>query len=170
MPRCSTSIVNDALRDRAADIPIKDAGLEIRLVWRERITRIEIVVAEQSHELAVKFVRAGFREDLDATEAEPVILGREGVPIDTHFANRGFRRQSAVTVAVDEDLPTVGPGAGAGQRLQVVLQLVGIVERTSRSWPRSTSAPAFESGSTLTCAPISSLTHLLRLDRDAMVY
>jgi len=38
--------------------------------------------------LAVESVAAGLGQDLDSAEADPIILGREGILVNANFTNR----------------------------------------------------------------------------------
>ena len=119
----------DLLRQRASEIAAELLRLETRLGFRaeKRIARIERVVIEAGGYLPAQFVHAGLGKDLDASVADVIVLGRKRIRIDANFANRRLGGQRSAAEPVDVDLATIGPGRGARQRLQVVLQLVGIV-------------------------------------------
>src|SRR5271157_1460551 len=72
-------------------------------------------------------VRARLSENLDSSVAQFVVFGRKRILIDADLANRRLRRKLAAGESVDVDLAAVGPGRRSGQRLQVLLQLIGIV-------------------------------------------
>ena len=71
--------------------------------------------------------RARLGENLDAAEAELVVLGGEGILIDADFADGFLGRKLAAAEAIDVDRAAVGSGAGPGERLQGVGEIVGIV-------------------------------------------
>src|SRR5215471_2147535 len=73
--------VRCAMAYRSADIAAKIAVRVIRFVLREWIARIEDGVALVEVDRAAHMIRAGFGENLDAAESEPVVLGREGILI-----------------------------------------------------------------------------------------
>ena len=72
-------------------------------------------------------IGAGLSENFDAAIAELVVFGGEGILIDANFANGGFGRKLAPGEAVNIDLTTVGTGSRTRERLQIVLEFVGIV-------------------------------------------
>jgi hypothetical protein len=74
---------------------------------------------------------AGLGEDLDASEAEAVVLGREGVLVDADLSDRFFGRQVAAAESVNEDLAAVGPCGGPGQGLKGIGEIVRIIRQRS---------------------------------------
>ena len=62
------------LAQRATDVPAVLPLLETRFIRCERIARVEDTIAKAERSRAVKLIGAGFGEDLDAAEAEPVVF------------------------------------------------------------------------------------------------
>ena len=75
----------------------------------------------------MELVGAGLGEDFDAPVAQLVVLRRKWVLVDADFADRRFWRKLAAGKSIDIDLPAVGACRRTGQRIEFVLQLVGIV-------------------------------------------
>ena len=72
----------------------------------------------------MELVAAGLGEDLDAAEAERIILCREGILVDTNFADGGLGRKAAAGEAVDVDLRgmlAVATSHGEQLFLQVII-------------------------------------------------
>jgi hypothetical protein len=53
----------------------------------EGIARVEDLVVEIEHPLAVELVGAGLGEDLNAAEADAVVFSRERIAVDADFAD-----------------------------------------------------------------------------------
>ena len=70
---------------------------------------------------------AGLGENLNATIAQAIKLGGEGVLIDDDFANRGFGRNLSAGKAVNVDLAAIGAGGRTGESLEFAGQFVRIV-------------------------------------------
>ncbi len=72
-------------------------------------------------------VGAGLGEDLDASVTELVEFRGEWVLVDSYFADGGLGRELPAGKSVDVDLASVGAGRRPGERVQLILQLIGIV-------------------------------------------
>ncbi len=90
---------------------------------RESSSAVGIVEAEGP----VDVIAAGLGENLDAAETEAVVFRRERILVDADFADGFLGGKLAAAEAIDIDLSAVGTGAGPGERLQRVSQIVGIV-------------------------------------------
>ncbi len=75
----------------------------------------------------MELVGAGFGEDFDAPVAQFVVLRRKGVLVDADFADRRFWRKLPAGESIDINLPAAGACRRTGQRIEFVLQFVGIV-------------------------------------------
>ncbi len=76
-------------------------------------------------------VGAGLGENLDATVAEAVVLGGEGVAVDAYLADGFLRRQAPAREAVEVDLRlAVHARGGAGQSLQRFGETFGVVRQS----------------------------------------
>src|SRR6266404_6384535 len=84
-----------------------------------------MVVVEK--ELAVQLVRAGLGKDLNPAKAHAIILRGEWILVDADFTDGRLGRKLAAGESVNVDLPAIGPGRGAGQRLEFRLQFIRIV-------------------------------------------
>src|SRR5262245_9606322 len=115
--------------DRTAEVPFDPPVNVIGLHLRVRIAGVKKTIAVVNAELAAEFFAAGFGEDLDAAHAKPVVLGGKRVLVDADFANGTFGRQFAAAETVYEQFAAVRPGGGAGQHLQSVVQIVGVVRQ-----------------------------------------
>ena len=115
------------LAERSADVAGKHAAGKIRLVGGDGVAGIEHAFAVVESEGAANLVAARLGENLDAPEAELVVFGGEGVLIDADFADGFLGRQLAAAEAIDVDGAAIWPRAGAGERLQGVGEIVGIV-------------------------------------------
>ena len=73
------------------------------------------------------FVGPRFGEDLDPAQAEFVELRRKGVLVDANLANRLLGRNLSRAESINVDLASPGAGRGSGQRLQIGLQVFGII-------------------------------------------
>ena len=102
---------------------LEKSGLLVEM----RIARIEDAVAVVEAQAAANLVAARLGENLDAAEAELVVFRGEGILIDADFADGFLGRKLAAAEAVDVDGAAVGSGAGSGERLQGVGEIVGIV-------------------------------------------
>ena len=109
----------------AANLAIGVVGL----VVGQRVARIEDRVGIEKGDGAAQLVGARLGENLDAAEAQPVEFGGKGILVDADLADGFLGRQLAAAETIDVDLPAVGTGAGAGQRLQRVGKIVGIVRQ-----------------------------------------
>ncbi len=115
------------LAERAADVGGDHPVGEIRLVGGDGVAGIEDTVAVVEPDAAANLIGARLGEDLDAAEAEFVVLGGEGILIDADFADGFLGRQLAAAEAIDINGAAVGSGAGPGERLQGIGEIVGIV-------------------------------------------
>src|SRR5690606_16590659 len=93
--------------DRAGNISAECAHLARGTVGRERISRVQAFVIKSGHCRTAPSVRAGTRQNFDTPEAEPVKFGRERIVVDTHLADRFFRRKFAARKSVDVYLAAV---------------------------------------------------------------
>jgi len=75
----------------------------------------------------VKLVGSRLSEDLDPAKAEAVILRRERILVDSNLAYGFFRRKLPSAEAIDEDGATARSSRRSGERLQICLQIFGIV-------------------------------------------
>lgn len=66
-------------------------------------------------------------EDLDAAEAELVVLGRERILIDADLADGVLGGDLAAAESIDEDGASIRTGGGSGERLEVGGEVVRIV-------------------------------------------
>ena len=119
--------VAGALAERSADVGGEHAARKIGLVGGDGVARVESALAVVETQAAADLVAAGLGEDFDAAEAEPVVFGGEGILVDADFANGFLGRKLAAAEAIDVDGAAVGSGAGTGERLQGVGEIVGIV-------------------------------------------
>src|SRR6202011_3345468 len=79
------------------------------------------------HDHSMQMVRTRLGQYLDAAVTQFVVFRGEGILVDSYFANRRFRRQLSTGKPVYVDLSAVRTGCRSGQRIQLVLQLIGIV-------------------------------------------
>jgi hypothetical protein len=91
------------------------------------LSELNARVVAVHHKHAMELVGAGLGEDFDAPVAQLVVLRRKGILVDADFADRRFWRKLAAGESIDIDLPAVRSSRRTGQRIQFVLQLVGIV-------------------------------------------
>lgn len=87
------------------------------------IARVEAVVVAAELEVAVELVAARFGEDLDAAQAERIILCREGILVDTNFADGRLGRKAAAGEAVDVDLRGM-PAFASSHSEKLFLQVI----------------------------------------------
>jgi len=66
-------------------------------------------------------------ENFDASESQAVIFGGKRILVNADFADGFFRRQLTATEAIDVKLASTRTGAGTGERLQGVREIVRIV-------------------------------------------
>ena len=116
-----------AFIDGPTEATAEEAGLVGGFVGGKRVARVERLVREVEECVAAELVGTGLREDLDAAEADAIELGGVGVLIDADFADGRFGRDAAAGEAVDENLTAVGSGTGAGEGLELLRELVGVV-------------------------------------------
>ena len=69
-------------------------------------------------------------EDFDAAVTQLVVFGRKRILIDADLADGRFRRELTGRETVNVHLPAIRPGRRSGQRLQIGLQLIGIVGKS----------------------------------------
>ncbi len=69
----------------------------------------------------------GLVKNLDASVAELVVLGREGIAVDADLADGRFRWKLPGGKAVNVNLAAVRSGGGSGERVQFILQFVRII-------------------------------------------
>ena len=119
--------VAGALAERAADVGGEHAAGKIGLVGGDGVARVERALAVVESQAAADLVAAGLGENFDAAETEPVVFGGEGVLVDADFADGFLGRKLAAAEAIDVDGAAIGSGAGSGERLQGVGEIVGIV-------------------------------------------
>ena len=91
------------------------------------IARVPPIRAEVVSNGGVICVGAGFGEDFDPSEAQLVVFGGEKILIEPDLADRLLGRELAAAESVDKDFITIGTGRGSGKRLQIRLQVVGVV-------------------------------------------
>ena len=115
------------LGERPAQAGVPLPPLVRRPVRREGVAGVERLVHELEGRAAAQPVGAGLGQDLDAPEAEPVVLGGERVGVEPDLADRLLGRHAAAGEPVDEELATAGTRGGPGQGLQRFGQLVGVV-------------------------------------------
>src|SRR5579884_1231867 len=73
------------------------------------------------------FVGSGLGEDLDATVAQLVVLGRERILIDANLADRRLGRNLPAGESIDVDLPAIGADRRTGERLQIRGEIVRVI-------------------------------------------
>ncbi len=100
------------LAERAAEVAVDHTAGKIGLIRGDGVARVDRALA---------IVEA------EGTAAELVVFGGEGVLIDADFANRFLGRKLAAAEAIDVNGAAIGSGAGSGERLQGVGEIVGIV-------------------------------------------
>ena len=122
----------------AADIAVQEIGIIAGLdEWRsaggagigvqDRVLGVEGGKIARRKDVPCNRAGAGLGENLNATIAQAIKLGGEGVLIDDDFANRGFGRNLSAGKAVNVDLAAIGAGGRTGESLQFAGQFVGIV-------------------------------------------
>ena len=111
-----------ALLDRAVHRVLVAARLLGRLVGRERVARVERLVAERQAGVVAPLAVARAGADVDAREAGFVVLGRVGIEAEADLGDLRLRRQAAAREAVDPQ-----HRAGAGHLLQLLGHLVFVV-------------------------------------------
>ncbi len=111
--------------DSAAEV----ANLERRTARCKWITRVQTFVAEIEKRAAAKFVHAGTSEDIHACRTEAIVLGVERILINTHFADRFFRRQAIRSQPIDVNRSAFRAYRWTSQRLQRSSQRIGIVRQ-----------------------------------------
>ena len=119
--------VTGALAERAADVTAEHTAGKIRLVCGERVARVEYSITVVESQTAANFVAARLGKNFDAAETELVVFGGEGVLIDANFADGFLGRELTAAEAVDVNRAAIGSGAGPGERLKGVGEIVGIV-------------------------------------------
>src|ERR1700722_19812719 len=75
----------------------------------------------------MKFLRAGFGNDLDAAVAHAIVFGGKRILIHADFEDVRFGWNLAALESVTVDLPAVGTGSRSGKRLQFILQFSWVV-------------------------------------------
>jgi hypothetical protein len=101
-------------------------GMVRRLGGDERIAGVEIGFVDLGEVIAMPGIGARLGENLNAAEADLVILRGVGVLIHPDFADGVFRRKAAAGKSVDVEIGS-GVGIRAGDHLELLGQLIGIV-------------------------------------------
>ena len=100
---------------------------ERRLPGGIGVARVPEIIGEVVVAQSFEFVRARLGEDLDAAEAEFVVLGRKRVLVDANLADGFLGRKLASAEAVDVNGAAVGTRGRAGQGLQIGGEVVGVI-------------------------------------------
>ena len=131
MSRRLKSTKNDAfLLSDPPRLAAPHARWSSRACWSTNgLRELKIAVAVHKHERAAQLVGAGLGQNLDSAETEPVVLGGKRVLVDANLADGFLGRQLAAAEPIDVDLAAVGAGAGTGQGLERIGQVVGIVRQ-----------------------------------------
>ncbi len=77
----------------------------------------------------MQLVRTRLGKDLHAAVTQLVVLRREGILVDTNFADRRLRRQLPTGKAVHVNLSAVRPSRRPSQRRQLALKLIRIIRQ-----------------------------------------
>ncbi len=112
--------------DGTVEVPPELERVVGRLGGNEGIAGIETGVVDLSEEIGVPGVSAGLGEDLNAAEADLIVLRGEGILVHADFADGGFGGKAAAGESVDVELGA-NVGIGAGNGLELLGELVGIV-------------------------------------------
>src|SRR5581483_10663050 len=86
---------------------------------RIRIAGIPDIVHVVVGDRTVEFVRAWLGKNLDATQPQAVVLGRERILIDADLADRIFRRELPAAESIYENRPAARARRGSGERLEI---------------------------------------------------
>ena len=114
------------LGEGPVQVAVEHVGVIGRLRGDEGVGSVERRVVALHPEVAVQLVGAGLGEDLDASEAQRVVLRRVGILVDADLADGGFGRQLSAGESIHVEL-RAGLGIGAGDGLELRLHFVGIV-------------------------------------------
>src|SRR5580704_3064941 len=117
------------LAQRPAERPAEVSLRERRFRRGVGVAGIPNGIAEVGIDVSVQLVGARFREDFDAPIPELVVFGRERVLIDANLADGILARQGAAGETIDVNLSAARSSGWSGQRLQIGLQIVGIVRQ-----------------------------------------
>ena len=119
--------------DRSGEIATDGVLVVAGLLGDQGVGSVERGSIAVAIDATLKFLRAGFSDDLDTPVADAVELGGEGILVDADFKDRGFGRNLATREPIDVNLAAVGTRGRAGQRLQFVLEFGGIVGECVKS-------------------------------------
>ena len=135
IPAKSTQKPRRALVERAADITQKESGVVRGFAGHKRVQRVERGVVPVGHDHSMQMVRTWLGQYLDAAVTQFVVFRRERILVDSYFADGRFRRQLSARKSVDIDLAAIRAGRRFGQRIQLILQLIGIVRKRVQILP-----------------------------------
>ena len=113
------------LHERSAQAGREAAELLGRLRARERVARVQHIVAQAEVGVAAPLREAGPRDDLHHHASRIVIVGREGIGPETDLADFVAVRQAAAAEAVHLE----HRAGAAGHRLELRAQFVGVVRQ-----------------------------------------
>jgi hypothetical protein len=100
---------------------------ERRFLRCVRIPGIPDIIAEVVVAGTVEFIRARLGENLDSSQAQLVILGRNRVLVDSDFANRILGGKLTAAESIDKDGIAARPCRRPGQRLEIRAEILRII-------------------------------------------
>src|SRR5205085_732773 len=114
------------LTQGAAEVGADLARVEIRLDGGKRVAGVECSFAVVEGHLPAKLVGSGFGENLDASESQAVVFGRERVLVNANFADGRLGGKTAAGESIDKNLAAVGACRRTGQGLKIGGEVIGV--------------------------------------------
>ncbi len=109
-------------------------GLGVRRT-KKWVRGVESLITTLDVEVAMILIRAGLGEHLHAAVTELVVLGREGVLVDTDLTGGRLRRKLSAGEPVNVDLTAVRSGSGTGQCRKLGRKLIRVIRESVEVLP-----------------------------------